>query len=102
MLTVQPQRQALTAELAGRTQAFMVAQIRPQVGGIVQQRLFVEGAEVKALRQQLKTGRQELNATQPDCEDADQLDKVLQHCLAIAGHDHLICLISDFAGADEW
>ena len=48
VLTVQPQRQALTAELAGRTQAFMVAQIRPQVGGIVQQRLFVEGAEVKA------------------------------------------------------
>jgi len=48
VLTVQPQRQVLTAELAGRTQAFMVAQIRPQVGGIVQQRLFVEGAEVKA------------------------------------------------------
>lgn len=48
VMTVQPQRQALTTELAGRTQAFMVAEIRPQVGGIVQQRLFVEGAEVKA------------------------------------------------------
>lgn len=48
VLTVQPQSQALTTELAGRTQAFMVAQIRPQVSGIVQQRLFVEGAEVKA------------------------------------------------------
>ena len=48
VLTVQPQPQALTTELAGRTQAFMVAQIRPQVSGIVQQRLFVEGAEVKA------------------------------------------------------
>ncbi|NAS64370.1 efflux transporter periplasmic adaptor subunit [Pseudomonas syringae pv. actinidiae] len=46
--TVQPQTQALTTELAGRTQAFMVAEIRPQVSGIVQQRLFVEGAEVKA------------------------------------------------------
>ncbi|KPZ27080.1 Secretion protein HlyD [Pseudomonas syringae pv. viburni] len=44
----QPQPQALTTELAGRTQAFMVAEIRPQVSGIVQQRLFVEGAEVKA------------------------------------------------------
>ena len=47
VMTVQPQRQALTTELAGRTQAFMLADIRPQVGGIVQQRLFVEGAEVK-------------------------------------------------------
>ncbi|AZC51157.1 efflux RND transporter periplasmic adaptor subunit [Pseudomonas chlororaphis] len=48
VITVQPQSQALTSELAGRTQAFLVAEIRPQVGGIVQQRLFVEGAEVKA------------------------------------------------------
>lgn len=48
VITVQPQSQALTTELAGRTQAFMIAEIRPQVGGIVQQRLFVEGAEVKA------------------------------------------------------
>jgi membrane fusion protein (multidrug efflux system) len=48
VITVQPQSQALTTELAGRTQAFMVAEIRPQVGGIVQQRLFVEGADVKA------------------------------------------------------
>ena len=47
VLTVQPKSQVLTTELAGRTQAFMVAEIRPQVGGIVQQRLFVEGAEVK-------------------------------------------------------
>lgn len=48
VISVQPQSQVLTTELAGRTQAFMVAEIRPQVGGIVQQRLFVEGAEVKA------------------------------------------------------
>ena len=48
VMTVQPQCQALTTELAGRTQAFMLADIRPQVGGIVQQRLFVEGAEVKS------------------------------------------------------
>ncbi|TFY89055.1 efflux RND transporter periplasmic adaptor subunit [Pseudomonas kairouanensis] len=47
VLTVQPKSQVLTTELAGRTQAFMVAEIRPQVGGIVQQRLFEEGAEVK-------------------------------------------------------
>ena len=47
VISIKPQRQVLTTELAGRTQAFMVAQIRPQVGGIVQRRLFVEGADVK-------------------------------------------------------
>ncbi|MBC7940280.1 MAG: biotin/lipoyl-binding protein, partial [Chitinophagaceae bacterium] len=46
--TVQPQRQAITAELPGRTSARLVAEIRPQVGGIVQQRLFEEGAQVRA------------------------------------------------------
>ena len=34
VLTVQPRTQVLTTELAGRTQAFMVAEIRPQVGEI--------------------------------------------------------------------
>ncbi len=45
---VEPQRQAITTELPGRTRARLIAQIRPQVGGIVQSRLFEEGALVKA------------------------------------------------------
>lgn len=48
IITVKPRPQSLTTELAGRTRAFMSAEIRPQVSGIVQQRLFVEGAQVKA------------------------------------------------------
>jgi membrane fusion protein, multidrug efflux system len=32
----------------GRTAAFRIAEVRPQVGGIVQKRLFTEGSEVKA------------------------------------------------------
>ncbi|MFQ6591044.1 MULTISPECIES: efflux RND transporter periplasmic adaptor subunit [Pseudomonas] len=48
VLTVQPQHLAISTQLPGRTTARMVAQIRPQVGGIVQKRLFTEGAEVKA------------------------------------------------------
>ncbi len=36
------------SELLGRTQAFVTAQIRPQVNGIIQKRLFTEGAMVKA------------------------------------------------------
>jgi len=34
--------------LPGRTAAFRIAEIRPQVGGIIQKRLFTEGGEVKA------------------------------------------------------
>lgn len=45
--TVKAQALTLTADLPGRTSAFRVAQVRPQVSGIVQKRLFEEGAEVK-------------------------------------------------------
>lgn len=38
----------LTTELAGRTSAYLVAEIRPQVSGIIQKRVFTEGSEVKA------------------------------------------------------
>ena len=38
----------LTMELPGRTSPRLIAEVRPQVGGIIQERLFVEGSEVKA------------------------------------------------------
>jgi membrane fusion protein (multidrug efflux system) len=38
---------SLTTELPGRTTPFRVAEIRPQVGGILQKRLFTEGNAVK-------------------------------------------------------
>lgn len=38
----------VTTELAGRTSAYQVAEVRPQVGGLILKRLFVEGATVKA------------------------------------------------------
>ena len=47
-MTVQTERIALTIELPGRTSAYSMAEIRPQVGGIIQKRLFEEGAVVKA------------------------------------------------------
>ncbi|MDQ7248568.1 efflux RND transporter periplasmic adaptor subunit [Dongia sedimenti] len=37
---------ALSTELPGRVSALMVSEVRPQVGGIVLKRLFVEGADV--------------------------------------------------------
>lgn len=48
VVTVQPQQVVLTTELPGRTSAFMVAEIRPQVNGLIQKRLFTEGSDVKA------------------------------------------------------
>jgi len=35
-----------TTELAGRTTAFMTSEVRPQVNGVIQKRLFHEGSEV--------------------------------------------------------
>ncbi|WP_019373545.1 efflux RND transporter periplasmic adaptor subunit, partial [Melaminivora alkalimesophila] len=48
VVVVAPERQVVTTELPGRTTASLAAEIRPQVGGIVQKRLFTEGAEVRA------------------------------------------------------
>jgi membrane fusion protein, multidrug efflux system len=48
VVTVQPQRVELATELPGRTSAYLVAEIRPQVNGIIQKRLFKEGSDVKA------------------------------------------------------
>lgn len=48
IMVVQPQRVAITTELSGRTAAFKIAEVRPQVGGIIQKRVFNEGSDVKA------------------------------------------------------
>jgi len=44
---IQAQPLTLTTDLPGRTSAYRVAEVRPQVSGILQQRLFTEGTEVK-------------------------------------------------------
>ncbi|MFC4308836.1 efflux RND transporter periplasmic adaptor subunit [Steroidobacter flavus] len=46
-VVVQPQPVVLTTELPGRTSAVLVADVRPQVTGILQSRKFVEGSAVK-------------------------------------------------------
>jgi len=48
VVTIQPQRVAITTELSGRTSAFLIAEVRPQVSGIIQKRIFTEGSDVKA------------------------------------------------------
>jgi membrane fusion protein, multidrug efflux system len=46
-ITVTPQPVVLTTELPGRTAPFRIAEIRPQINGLIQKRLFTEGADVK-------------------------------------------------------
>ena len=48
VVTLTPQTVTLARELPGRTTPFLVAEVRPQATGIVKERLFVEGALVKA------------------------------------------------------
>ena len=48
IIKLEPRREVYTTALAGRIASFQVAEVRPQVGGILQQRLFTEGADVKA------------------------------------------------------
>jgi membrane fusion protein (multidrug efflux system) len=48
VVTLQPETVALTRELPGRTHAYLLSEVRPQVTGIVNKRLFTEGAQVKA------------------------------------------------------
>lgn len=47
VVTLQPQSYTLTSDLPGRTTAFRVAEVRPQVDGIILKRLFTEGTDVK-------------------------------------------------------
>lgn len=51
VVTVRAEAVPITTELPGRVTAYRVADVRPQVSGIIQKRLFVEGSEVKAGQQ---------------------------------------------------
>ena len=48
VVTVAPERLAISNELPGRLEATRTAQVRARVPGIVQKRLFTEGSDVKA------------------------------------------------------
>ena len=48
VVTLRGQSVTLSSELTGRVNATMTSDVRPQVDGIIKQRLFTEGAEVMA------------------------------------------------------
>lgn len=51
VVTIHVKPVTITTELPGRTSAYRVAEVRPQVNGVVQKRLFIEGQDVKADQQ---------------------------------------------------
>ena len=48
VVTLKPESVTLTRELPGRTSPSLVAEVRPQVSGLIKQRLFEEGKNVEA------------------------------------------------------
>lgn len=93
------------AEL-GALAAWMAFHAGDRVGGLVfnDQRIDAiaplrSRARIQQLCASIARQNQALHAASPDAEGEDQLDNVLQRCLQLAGHDHLICIVSDFAGA---
>ncbi len=48
VVTLKNEPLKITTELPGRTSAFRVAEVRPQVSGIILKRNFVEGTDIKA------------------------------------------------------
>lgn len=98
-------KSAVAAEL-GALAAWMVFNAGDRVGGLVFNDSRIDSVaplrsrkRVEALCSRIALQNSELNAGNADHEGDSQLDKVLQQCVALAGHDHLICLVSDFAGA---
>jgi membrane fusion protein (multidrug efflux system) len=51
VLTLAPTSVDLTTELPGRTTAYLTADVRPQVSGLITKRLFTEGGDVQAGQQ---------------------------------------------------
>ena len=98
-------KSAVAAEL-GALAAWMVFNAGDRVGGLVFNDQRIDSVaplrsrkRVEALCSRIARQNAELNASNAEPAGDSQLDKVLQQCLAVAGHDHLICLVSDFAGA---
>jgi membrane fusion protein (multidrug efflux system) len=51
IVTLKQQSVVLTTELPGRTEAYLTADVRPQVSGVVTRRIFTEGGDVRTGQQ---------------------------------------------------
>ncbi|WP_440466495.1 DUF58 domain-containing protein [Pseudomonas sp. YH-1] len=100
-------KSVLAAELAALG-AWMALQAGDRVGGLVfgdrnteYIRPLRSRARVEGLCAAIVRHNHALHATATDEDSPGQLDRALRECLAVAGHDSLIVIISDFAGVTE-
>ncbi|MCB9980613.1 MAG: efflux RND transporter periplasmic adaptor subunit [Rhodospirillales bacterium] len=82
VMTLSPQDLAFTHELPGRISAYRQSQVRPQVDGIVTERLFEEGADVEKGQQlyQIDDARYKaaLNSALADLKSAEASVKTVE------------------------
>ncbi|BAN54956.1 MULTISPECIES: DUF58 domain-containing protein [Pseudomonas] len=95
------------AELAALS-AWIALQAGDRVGGLVlddEQVVHIKPlrsrARVQALCAAVVHSNNRLSAAGPDSEQEGQLDAMLRAAIGLAGHDALVCIISDFAGVTE-
>lgn len=100
-------KSVLAAELAALL-AWIAWQAGDRVGGLVFNDQQIEQIRPRRSRQNIAhllgtITRQNaaLTTADPTLDAPQQLDLALRRCLQSAAHDHLICLISDFAGSSE-
>ncbi len=77
-LEIKPEAVILKKELPGRTTPYLVAEIRPQASGIIRQRLFTEGSDVKAGDVLYEIDPETYNAARDNAEAAVQAAKADQ------------------------
>ncbi|MEK1907573.1 MAG: DUF58 domain-containing protein [Pseudomonas sp.] len=97
---------SVSATEIGALAAWIAFQGGDRVGGLVFNDSRIDSiaplrsrARIQALCARMVEHNQQLSASNPDAEAEGQLDQALQRALALASHDHLICIVSDFAGA---
>ncbi|WP_334162590.1 DUF58 domain-containing protein [Achromobacter insolitus] len=88
--------------------AWMAFQAGDRVGGVVFSDAGMDSVRplrsrerIQALFAAIARRSQSMRADQPDVDASGRLNQALEGTLAHAPHDCLVCLISDFAGADD-
>ena len=111
VVTLKTEPLTLTRELPGRTTPFLVAEVRPQVTGIVQARLFEEGGKIEAgaplyqlddatyraeadsARAALARAEAMLESARLKAKRADELIKI--HAISTQDHDNAVAALRE-------
>ncbi|ADP16543.1 hypothetical protein AXYL_03223 [Achromobacter xylosoxidans A8] len=88
--------------------AWMAYQAGDRVGGLVFSDAGIDSVRplrsrerIQALFAAIARRSQSMGADRPDVDASGRLNEALQGALAHAPHDCLVCVVSDFAGADD-